>query len=80
MACSDNVVRAGLTPKFKDIPTLCSILDYQFQSVSDILFSSQSDPSDPHVTIFDPPVQEFTIARIQVSGSLLVTINTSQAS
>ena len=22
MACSDNVVRAGLTPKFKDVPNL----------------------------------------------------------
>lgn len=28
MACSDNVVRAGLTPKFRDIPTLCAMLSY----------------------------------------------------
>ena len=28
MACSDNVVRAGLTPKFKDVSTLISMLDY----------------------------------------------------
>ncbi len=28
MACSDNVVRAGLTPKFKDVPTLCDMLTY----------------------------------------------------
>ncbi len=27
MACSDNVVRGGLTPKIKDIPTLLSMLD-----------------------------------------------------
>jgi mannose-6-phosphate isomerase len=27
MACSDNVVRAGLTPKFKDIPALVELLD-----------------------------------------------------
>jgi mannose-6-phosphate isomerase len=27
MACSDNVVRAGLTPKFKDIPTLVELID-----------------------------------------------------
>lgn len=29
MATSDNVVRAGLTPKHKDIQTLCSMLSYK---------------------------------------------------
>ena len=29
MATSDNVVRAGLTPKYKDIQTLCSMLTYK---------------------------------------------------
>lgn len=29
MACSDNVVRAGLTPKLRDTPTLCSMLTYK---------------------------------------------------
>lgn len=29
MACSDNVVRAGLTPKFKDVPTLIDMLSYK---------------------------------------------------
>lgn len=29
MACSDNVIRAGLTPKFKDVDTLCSSLTYE---------------------------------------------------
>lgn len=28
MACSDNVVRAGLTPKFRDVPTLVEMLTY----------------------------------------------------
>ena len=28
MACSDNVVRAGLTPKLRDVETLCAMLDY----------------------------------------------------
>jgi mannose-6-phosphate isomerase len=70
MACSDNVVRAGLTPKFKDVQTLCSILDYTYQSTSDILFGSQLDPHDPFVTLYDPPVPEFTIARIQVLSKI----------
>lgn len=29
MATSDNVVRAGLTPKFRDVSTLCSMLTYK---------------------------------------------------
>lgn len=29
MALSDNVVRAGLTPKFKDCETLCRMLNYE---------------------------------------------------
>jgi mannose-6-phosphate isomerase len=28
MACSDNVVRAGLTPKFKDVGNLVDMLSY----------------------------------------------------
>ena len=28
MACSDNVVRAGLTPKLRDTAVLCEMLDY----------------------------------------------------
>ncbi len=30
MALSDNVVRAGLTPKFQDVETLCSMLHYRY--------------------------------------------------
>ncbi len=30
MACSDNVVRAGLTPKYKDVSTLCEMLTYKY--------------------------------------------------
>lgn len=29
MAASDNVVRAGLTPKYMDVKTLCSMLTYK---------------------------------------------------
>ena len=29
MATSDNVVRAGLTPKYRDVETLCSMLTYK---------------------------------------------------
>lgn len=29
MACSDNVVRVGLTPKYRDVPTLLAMLTYK---------------------------------------------------
>merc|ERR1719277_1427799 len=29
MACSDNVVRGGLTPKYKDLDVLCDMLVYK---------------------------------------------------
>eukprot|EP01055_Gregarina_sp_Pseudo9_P005590 Gregarina_sp_Pseudo_9__5589@NODE_757_length_2262_cov_50_097616_g713_i0_p1_GENE_NODE_757_length_2262_cov_50_097616_g713_i0NODE_757_length_2262_cov_50_097616_g713_i0_p1_ORF_typecomplete_len678_score218_04PMI_typeI/PF01238_21/2_6e81BRK/PF07533_16/0_064Cupin_2/PF07883_11/20Cupin_2/PF07883_11/22AraC_binding/PF02311_19/0_39Borrelia_P83/PF05262_11/5_6_NODE_757_length_2262_cov_50_097616_g713_i01032136 len=34
MRCSDNVVRAGLTPKYQDIETLKRLVDYRSLSVS----------------------------------------------
>ena len=67
MACSDNVVRAGLTPKFKDVETLCKMLTYLPSSASDRLFPSVTDPDDPCLTVYDPPVPDFAVARLKVN-------------
>jgi mannose-6-phosphate isomerase len=37
MATSDNVVRAGLTPKYRDVQTLCSMLTYKQVSYLSLL-------------------------------------------
>lgn len=66
MACSDNVVRAGLTPKYKDVETLCEMLEYKPSTASDNIFHPHQDPCDPYVTIYDPPVKDFAVMRIQV--------------
>ena len=71
MACSDNVVRAGLTPKFKDVETLCEMLDYECRTKKQNIFACHQDPSDPYVTIYDPPVPDFAVARIQVSQTYI---------
>lgn len=34
MACSDNVIRAGLTLKYRDFETLCEILNYSTKSAN----------------------------------------------
>lgn len=68
MACSDNTVRAGLTPKYIDVSTLCDMLNYSPAPVSAKIFLSVQDPSDPCVHLYDPPVPDFTVMRIQVSS------------
>ncbi|OAD59000.1 Mannose-6-phosphate isomerase [Eufriesea mexicana] len=62
MACSDNVVRAGLTPKLKDVPTLVEILSYTCDPISAKKF--QPSREDECTEIFRPPVIDFAVAKI----------------
>lgn len=57
MATSDNVVRAGLTPKYIDVQTLCSMLTYK-QGFPEIL---RGVPVQPHVRRYTPPFNEFEV-------------------
>ncbi|ELU00241.1 hypothetical protein CAPTEDRAFT_229052 [Capitella teleta] len=66
MACSDNVVRAGLTPKFKDVPTLCSMLKYDCKPANENLFPSKKHPDDSCVTLYSPPIPDFAVMKIEV--------------
>ncbi|XP_011021254.1 PREDICTED: mannose-6-phosphate isomerase 1-like [Populus euphratica] len=59
MATSDNVVRAGLTPKHLDIQTLCSMLTYK-QGFPEIL---KGFPLSPYITRYLPPFDEFEVDR-----------------
>lgn len=73
MASSDNVVRAGFTPKFKDVDTLTTMLTYSYAPISE----QKMDPKDyPHVKLnapayssnsgsllYDPPIPEFAVVR-----------------
>ena len=67
MANSDNVVRAGLTPKFKDIKTLLDILDYQMGPVDVYQPAAASKEY-----IYRVPVPEFSIRHFNMAeGDLL---------
>ncbi|KAL9424901.1 hypothetical protein AB3S75_031929 [Citrus x aurantiifolia] len=57
MATSDNVVRAGLTPKHRDVQTLCSMLTYK-QGFPEIL---KGFPLSPYITRYLPPFDEFEV-------------------
>jgi len=63
MATSDNVVRAGLTPKLRDVDTLVNMLDYNYGPSSEFLISGK--PYEESITsfVYDPPVPEFAVMR-----------------
>jgi mannose-6-phosphate isomerase len=63
MANSDNVIRAGLTPKLRDIPNLVTTLTYaavpaSHHAVKPLPFS----PSSSSI-LYDPPIAEFSVVR-----------------
>lgn len=70
MACSDNVIRAGLTPKLKDFELLISMLDYQTKPAESFLFSGEANPSDAYSTLFNPPIPDFSITLINIPDSV----------
>eukprot|EP01097_Dermamoeba_algensis_P009213 TRINITY_DN6417_c0_g3_i1.p1 TRINITY_DN6417_c0_g3~~TRINITY_DN6417_c0_g3_i1.p1 ORF type:complete len:455 (+),score=112.31 TRINITY_DN6417_c0_g3_i1:36-1367(+) len=79
MSCSDNVVRAGLTPKFKDVDNLIQMLDYQGAKphvMSPQAPSTSSSSSSGHVVKIDqftnsyrPPIDEFEVMHTALTTS-----------
>ncbi|KAF2352495.1 Mannose-6-phosphate isomerase type I [Trinorchestia longiramus] len=70
MACSDNVVRAGLTPKYQDVDTLLNMLDYDMADAQSRIF--QSVTVDANCELFNPPVPDFAVEAIK-QGSYVIT-------
>ena len=62
MACSDNVVRAGLTPKLKDVPTLVSMLTYETGKPA----TTEGRAVDDHLRRYAPPVRDFLVDVVDV--------------
>lgn len=73
MASSDNVVRAGFTPKFKDVNTLTSMLTYSYAPISEqkmepkdysyVTHNTKSYSSASDSELYDPPIEEFSVVR-----------------
>ena len=73
MASSDNVVRAGFTPKFKDIETLTSMLTYNYAPISEqkmhpvdypyVSFNASAYSSGSAGILYDPPIEEFSVVK-----------------
>lgn len=67
MACSDNVVRAGLTTKFRDLQTLINMLNYQpVSSSQDMIFSPSIKQHDDCTLALFNPTEEFQVEKIVI--------------
>ncbi|GMR33770.1 hypothetical protein PMAYCL1PPCAC_03965, partial [Pristionchus mayeri] len=60
MACSDNTIRAGLTPKFKDVNTLCANMDYTMSAPPILDRSSSGGAADTYA----PATPEFAVQQV----------------
>nr|XP_022337281.1 mannose-6-phosphate isomerase-like [Crassostrea virginica] len=68
MACSDNVVRAGLTPKYRDVHTLCEMLDYTGKPANKTKFPGKSvTENGVTITTFSPPIRDFAVKKFETS-------------
>lgn len=72
MANSDNVIRAGLTNKFKDVDTLLEMLTYDNSPVS-ILRSQKSTQN-----IYKTPAEEYELTVYSIGEDEELEINTEQ--
>lgn len=70
MAASDNVIRAGFTPKFKDVDVLVDNLTY---STNDVEEQKQKPApfnrglGNAIYSLYDPPIDEFSVLQIKVN-------------
>lgn len=65
MACSDNVVRAGLTPKFKDVDNLVEMLTYSMGGPT--IDAGSYSANSPNVIRYTPPVPEFEVMMLHIN-------------
>lgn len=66
MATSDNVVRSGLTPKFKDVETLVRMLTYNHGPVEKLVLSGSI--YGKYSLLYDPPIAEFAVIKTSLKG------------
>ncbi|KAI0301943.1 mannose-6-phosphate isomerase [Multifurca ochricompacta] len=67
MANSDNVIRAGLTPKLRDIPNLVATLTYAAAPASRHVVSPVPFPAAFASTLYNPPISEFSVVSVTLT-------------
>lgn len=75
MASSDNVVRAGFTPKYKDVKNLIQMLTYSYAPIEDQKMKptpyqggSNTSSGSPTSLLYDPPIDEFAVIRTELKS------------
>lgn len=68
MVASDNVVRGGLTPKFKDTKTLCSMLIYEFKERRQNSGATLVEDGGVKIVEYKTGYDEFMLTHISMSG------------
>lgn len=66
MAASDNVIRAGLTPKLRDVPNLVSSLTYEAADASKHGVRAIPFECCIYTQLFDPPTPEFSVLQTEL--------------
>lgn len=75
MACSDNVIRGGLTPKYVDIVELLKIVDCREITPQIISAASQNQSEFTYKT----PVKDFALAQIRIEPQQHTELNLQSA-
>lgn len=69
MANSDNVIRAGLTPKLRDIPNLISGLTYTASpAINHLVTPTLFQMSNTATLLYNPPVPEFSVLQVKLNS------------
>ncbi|XP_017848628.1 mannose-6-phosphate isomerase [Drosophila busckii] len=68
MSCSDNVIRAGLTPKFKDVDQLISSVIFEGTEAHKKTFTPYR--IDENVQVYVPPVDDFAVMHVAIKHTL----------
>ncbi|XP_017031735.1 mannose-6-phosphate isomerase [Drosophila kikkawai] len=68
MACSDNVIRAGLTPKYKDVDQLLESVIFESRHPDRKEFIPYH--VDEQVQVYIPPVPDFAVIHVNIHPSL----------
>jgi mannose-6-phosphate isomerase len=67
MANSDNVIRAGLTPKLRDIPNLVGTLTYTAAPASSHMVKPFPFSATSASALYDPPISEFSVVSVALT-------------
>lgn len=68
MAKSDNVIRLGLTPKYRDIDSICTTLSYEPVNPEEIILQPKCNSNDKVTSIYPSFVDEFVVERISFNS------------